>query len=190
MKKILFIDNYDSFSQTVIYYLLTNNIKSHIIKNNSNINVEILENYDGLVISPGPGTVYHSGICTDFLKYALSKNIPVLGICLGHQVICQYFGSDIIQTSEPLHGFEIEIKHDNSKLFTKINPIFKMACYNSLVATTPDNNELQITAFSTIKKYIMAVQHKFKPVFGIQFHPESFMSKNGNQIFKNFKDFL
>lgn len=184
---ILLIDNYDSFSYNL--YQLIGEIEPNIkvIRNNEMTIPEIkLLKPDQIILSPGPGRPEKAGIIIEVVK-TLSKEIPTLGVCLGHQAICAAFGATITYAKELMHGKQSEVKFlDNCPLFKDCPDVAPVARYHSLAAkadTIPD--ELRITAVTTDGE-VMAVQHREYPIFGVQFHPESIMTPNGKTMLKNF----
>ena len=188
---IILIDNYDSFSYNL--YQLAGSIYPDIkvIRNDAYTLSEIEDmNPEAIIISPGPGKPEDAGISRPSVSYFAGK-LPILGVCLGHQAICQAFGATISYAKELVHGKSYDITIDTeSPLFKGIPPIIRAARYHSLAAvssTMPDN--LKIIAH-TADGEIMAVEHKNYPIYGLQFHPESIMTPKGNLILKNFFDIV
>lgn len=184
---ILLIDNYDSFSYNV--YQLTGSINPDIkvIRNDELTVGEVLTLAPShIIIGPGPGRPRDAGICEELIKTAAGK-VPILGICLGHQAICEAFGGTVSYAKRLMHGKKSMIKVDkNSPVFRGINGEISAARYHSLAAIDRDfPEELAITA-RTSDDEIMAVEHKTHPVFGLQFHPESILTDNGEKIMRNF----
>lgn len=184
---VLLIDNYDSFSYNL--YQLIGSIRQDIlvIRNDEKTIKEIEEmNPEYIIISPGPGRPENAGICIDIIKYFKDK-VPILGVCLGHQSICSAFGGEITYAKNIVHGKQSKIKIDNTtKLFKRIDETIYVARYHSLIVNKESlPNELKITAI-TDEDEIMAVEHKKYNVYGVQFHPESIMTKEGQKIIKNF----
>lgn len=184
---ILLIDNYDSFSYNV--YQLTGSIDPNIrvIRNDELTTDEILSLAPShIIIGPGPGRPADAGICEELIKTAAGR-IPILGICLGHQAICEAFGGTVSHAKRLMHGKKSMITVDeNSAIFRGLNREISAARYHSLAAIDRDfPDELAITA-RTSDGEIMAVEHKKHPVFGLQFHPESILTENGEKIMRNF----
>ncbi|MCL2141563.1 MAG: aminodeoxychorismate/anthranilate synthase component II [Methanimicrococcus sp.] len=184
---ILLIDNYDSFSY--ILYQLIGSIHPNVkVIRNDEMTVEEIRALAPkcIVISPGPGRPSDAGICIEAVQ-KLGKTIPILGVCLGHQAICEAFGGTITYAKKLMHGKASEISVEiNDPLFKGLSPVILAARYHSLAAdsnTLPD--ELKVIA-KTDDGEIMAVKHKDYPIFGVQFHPESFMTPDGETIVKNF----
>lgn len=184
---ILLIDNYDSFSYNL--YQLIGEIEPDIkvIRNDEMTTEEIAKlNPDKIILSPGPGRPEDAGIIIEAAK-TVSKNIPTLGVCLGHQAICNAYGAVITYAKELMHGKQSDVTFDKEcPLFKNIPETAKVARYHSLAAdpdTMPDC--LKVTAV-TADGEVMAVQHREYPIFGVQFHPESIMTPDGRQMLKNF----
>ncbi len=184
---ILLIDNYDSFSYNL--YQLTGEINPEIkVIRNNELTLKEIEDLkpSSIIISPGPGKPKDAGICEEVIRYFADK-IPILGICLGHQAICEVFGANITYAKEIMHGKSSEILIDNtSPIFENLPSKIKAARYHSLAAdenTIP--KELLIIA-KTKDNVIMAVKHKHYEIYGLQFHPESILTPQGRIILKNF----
>ena len=184
---ILLIDNYDSFSYNL--YQLIGEIRPdlEVIRNDEKTVEEIRQlKPDAIVLSPGPGRPEDAGVCIPVVK-ELGKEIPILGVCLGHQSICAAYGGKITYAKELMHGktSEIQIEPEN-KLFQGLPNSLKVGRYHSLAAkedTLPE--EMKVTA-RTVDGEIMAVEHRTDPVYGLQFHPESILTPDGKKILANF----
>lgn len=184
---ILLIDNYDSFSYNLYQLVGSLNPDIKVIRNDEMTIAEIEElNPDKIILSPGPGRPADSGICEDVIRYFKGK-IPILGVCLGHQAIAEVFGATVSYAKSIMHGKQSQIDIiQSSILFQGLGKNFAGARYHSLAVikdTMPD--ELVVTA-QTADGEIMAIEHKQYPVFGLQFHPESILTPQGEQILKNF----
>lgn len=183
---IVLIDNYDSFTYNLVQYLGDMNIETQVHRNDKISVNEVLEkNPRGIVISPGPSDPDHAGICLDLIKAAADKNIPLLGVCLGHQAIGQAFGGKIVRT-KPMHGKTSHITHSNESVFKGTPTPLEVTRYHSLIIereTAPA--DLKITA-ETDDGIIMGVAHRFKPIHGVQFHPESIATAHGHTMLRNF----
>lgn len=184
---ILLIDNYDSFSYNLVQ--LFGSIKPNIrVVRNDELTVEEVRRLapERIILSPGPGYPKAAGICEDVIR-ELKGEIPILGVCLGHQAICEVFGAAIVHAKELMHGKQSMISLDlNCPLFAGLDGRIPAARYHSLIAdseTMPDC--LMVTARDETGQ-IMAVQHNNYPVFGLQFHPESILTPDGMTILKNF----
>ncbi|MFZ0459082.1 MAG: aminodeoxychorismate/anthranilate synthase component II [Rhodoplanes sp.] len=185
---IIHIDNYDSFTFNLVHYLGGLGAEVAVHRNDKITTAEVIAaDPEAIVLSPGPCTPNEAGICLDLILQA-SATIPMLGVCLGHQAIGQAFGGDVIRAPQPVHGKLSEMSHEGKGIFRGINATFRATRYHSLVvdrATLPD--ELAVTA-QTNDQLIMALEHKWRPVHGVQFHPESIASEHGHVILKNFLD--
>ena len=184
---IVLIDNYDSFSYNL--YQLAGAIVPHIrVIRNDDCTLSQLRALAprAVLLSPGPGRPEHAGICVEAVRQ-LAGSIPILGVCLGHQAVCQALGADISYSAQLMHGKASQIYVDpGSALFRNMDPIQQVGRYHSLTAvreTLPDM--LRVTA-QTQDGEIMAVEHRSAPVYGVQFHPESILTPNGRQILENF----
>lgn len=187
---ILLIDNYDSFTYNLVQYLgdLGADVSVH---RNDKITVQdaIALKPSGIVISPGPSDPDHAGICLGLIQAAASSNIPLLGVCLGHQAIGQVFGGKVIRAPIQLHGKVSVITHDDSGVFQNLPTPLPVTRYHSLIVerdTLPDC--LSVTAQSD-DGLIMGLSHKTAPVHGVQFHPESIATQSGDALLKNFLGF-
>jgi anthranilate synthase component 2 len=184
---ILIIDNYDSFSYNLYQYVGTINKDVRVIKNDEMTVKEIEElNSSHLIISPGPGRPDAAGICEEVIKYFKGKT-PILGVCLGHQAICEVFGANITYAKTLKHGKTSDIHIANgSPVFKGLSPVLRAARYHSLIAdraTIPD--ELLVIAEDE-ESQVMGVKHQDCDLYGLQFHPESVLTKNGMTIIENF----
>ena len=186
MKKIILIDNYDSFTFNLYHYLSSLKVHVDVIRNDKITSKEILKRrYNKIVISPGPGNPDQSGNCLKIVK-SLYKRIPILGVCLGHQIIGQVFGSKIIQARKLMHGKTSKITTKKNGILKNLPKIFEATRYHSLIIDKKSlSSDLEITA-ETKDGLIMGVQHKEYDVHGVQFHPESIKTKLGMKILKNF----
>ena len=186
MKKIILIDNYDSFTFNLYHYLSSLKVKVDVIRNDQITSYEILKKkYNKIVISPGPGNPNQSGNCLKIVK-SLYNKIPILGVCLGHQIIGQVFGSKIVQTKKLMHGKTSKIISKKLGILKNLPTSFEATRYHSLIIDKKTlSKELEITAESK-DGLVMGVQHKKYAVHGVQFHPESIKTKLGIKILKNF----
>ena len=184
--KIILIDNYDSFTFNLYHYLSSLMINVDVIRNDKITSKEIIkEKYNKIVISPGPGNPNQSGNCLNIVK-SLHKKVPILGVCLGHQIIGQVFGSKIIQAKKLMHGKTSKIISKKIGILSNLPKTFEATRYHSLIIDKKSlNKNLEITA-ETEDGLIMGVRHKKYHVHGVQFHPESIKTKIGIKILKNF----
>ncbi|KAF6247462.1 aminodeoxychorismate/anthranilate synthase component II [Nitrosopumilus sp. b3] len=188
--KFLIIDNYDSFVYNIAQYLGELGVESTVIRNDK-ITLEQIKqnNYDGIIISPGPGTPEdkkYFGICSDVIK-EIGPTTPILGVCLGHQGIIHAFGGKVTNAGCVRHGKTSPVKHTNSELFQNVKNPFRATRYHSLVGDKtiiPDT--LQVTATANDDGEVMGISHKKYLIQGVQFHPESIMTEDGKKILENF----
>ena len=188
---ILMIDNYDSFTYNIVQYIgeLGANVK---IFRNDEITLDEIKKLKPkkIIISPGPCTPNEAGISIEVIKY-FGDSIPILGICLGHQSIGQAFGGKIISAKKIMHGKTSKIIHNNDKIFKEIANPFEATRYHSLVIekeTIPKCLEIIAWTNNSEDDEIMGVKHNKFPIYGLQFHPESILTKSGQNILKNFLD--
>lgn len=186
-KMILVIDNYDSFTYNIVQYLgeLGADV---VVCRNDEITVEQIENElkpERILISPGPGTPDDAGVSPDVLKKFAGK-VPILGICLGHQVIGQIYGGKVVRAPFPVHGKSTKITHDSKGIFAGLSENFKAGRYHSLVVERESlPGELEISAV-TADGLIMGLRHKSCKIEGVQFHPESVLTDEGKKLLQNF----
>lgn len=187
---ILLIDNYDSFTYNLLHYLSEQGATVEVRRNDTISAEEAIKLKPvGIVISPGPCDPDRAGICLDLIKKAAGQ-IPLLGVCLGHQAIGQAFGGKVIRAPKPMHGKVSNITHTGKGIFQDVPSPFKATRYHSLIverSSLPDC--LEVTA-ETKDGLIMGLQHKKYNIHGVQFHPESIASQYGHTILKNFLGLL
>ena len=184
--KILLIDNYDSFTFNLYHYVSSLGVKVDVVRNDKITHTQILKiKYDKIIISPGPGNPDQSGNCIKIVK-ALYKKTPILGVCLGHQIIGQVFGSNIIQANKLMHGKTSTIKSKKKGILKNLPAKFEATRYHSLIVDKKTlSDQLEITA-ETKDGIIMGIMHKKYNIHGVQFHPESIKTTTGIKILKNF----
>lgn len=193
MVKILVLDNYDSFVYTLNGYLQQLGAQTEVIRNDSVSEEELPEllgKYDAVLISPGPGNPASAGLSIPTVKYALKTDYPVFGVCLGHQAIAEAMGATVTSAPELMHGKTSKINHQNSTILDGIHQGFTATRYHSLAVvkeTVPA--DLEITG-QTESGVIMSLQHKSKPIYGVQFHPESVMTEGGYIMLANWLETL
>ena len=184
--KILLIDNYDSFTYTLYHYISKFKKNIDVIRNDKIDGKTILKkNYKKIVISPGPGYPIDAGNCLKIVKQVYKK-VPILGVCLGHQVIGQVFGGKIISANRLMHGKTSNIKQNKKGLFKNIENNFEATRYHSLVVDRKNFPKDLIITAETRSKTIMGIMHKKYNIHGFQFHPESIKTKVGMRLIKNF----
>ena len=184
---ILIIDNYDSFTYNISQYVGEINKDVMIVKNDELSIQSINENkYSHIIISPGPGGPNESGKCIDIVKH-FYKEIPILGVCLGHQVIGKAFGASIIKNHDIVHGKTSEIYNDNSSvLYNGVPSVFTATRYHSLIIEKSSiSNDFRINSWLS-DKTVMGLEHKKYPLYGVQYHPESIKTDYGKLILNNF----
>jgi para-aminobenzoate synthetase component 2 len=182
--KILVVDNYDSFVFNLVQYLGQLGAETTVVRNDE-ISVEAALDYDGVLISPGPGTPESAGISIAMIKFCAEKKIPLFGVCLGHQAIGVAFGATVSRAPELMHGKTSEIIHNREGIYENLPSPFTATRYHSLAierSTVPD--ELQITG-ETEGGIVMSVRHKSLPIEGVQFHPESVLTEHGHAMLAN-----
>ena len=188
--KSLIIDNYDSFVYNIAQYLGELGVECDVIRNDKITLQQIKEkNYEGIIISPGPGTPEdrkYFGICSDVIK-ELGPHTPILGVCLGHQGIIDAFGGKVTNAGCVRHGKTSPVNHLESKLFANVKNPFRATRYHSLVGDkTIIPDVLKVIATAADDGEIMAIEHKKYLIQGVQFHPESIMTEDGKKILGNF----
>lgn len=194
MTKILVLDNYDSFVYTLNGYLQQLGAETSVVRNDivaeSQLE-ELLSGFDGVLLSPGPGTPAEAGLSIPIVRHAIANDLPVFGVCLGHQAIAEAMGATVRQASELMHGKTSKVEHDESLIFKGLKHPFTATRYHSLAIvkeTLP--SDLLITAETVPGEnssggVIMGVRHASKPIHGVQFHPESVLTEGGYQMIGN-----
>ena len=181
MTRVLVIDNYDSFVFNIVQYLAQ--LGADVtVKRNDEVPVEFADGFDGVLLSPGPGTPAQAGICIDMVNYCASQNIPLFGVCLGHQSIAEAFGGVVSRAPELLHGKTSEVFHQGKSVMDSLPQPFTATRYHSLAVeqdTVP--TEFEVTA-QTESGVIMGLRHKSKLIEGVQFHPESVLTEGGHRM--------
>lgn len=183
---LFMIDNYDSFVYNLVRYFKELDEEVEIYKNDEltidKINEKI---YDGIIISPGPKTPKDSGICLEIID-KFKGIIPILGVCLGHQCIGEYFGGKIIKGTAPFHGKLSYIRHNEKGIFKNIKNPLRVTRYHSLILSRDDlPDDIEITA-ETEDNVIMGIKHKKYSIYGVQFHPEAELTEDGHKLIENF----
>lgn len=185
---ILVIDNYDSFVYNLVHYVEDFGVRAEVVRNDALSVVDALRmKPKAVILSPGPCTPNDAGICLELLAKA-PDDLPMFGVCLGHQAMGQAFGGDVVGAQEIMHGKVSEVSHRNGGLFRGLPSPFRATRYHSLAvkrATFPP--QLNIDA-ETADGEVMGLSHKSRPLFGVQFHPESIASEHGHAIVGNFLD--
>lgn len=183
---ILLIDNYDSFTYNLAHYLADVGGETQVVRNDELTVEEALAlKPEAVVLSPGPCTPNEAGICVDFVKRA-PDNLPILGVCLGHQSIGQAMGGDVVTAMEIRHGKISTIKQLGGALFEGLPETFDVVRYHSLAVAPPTLPSCLIADAHTVDGEIMAMHHETRPLFGVQFHPESIRTEFGHEMLANF----
>jgi anthranilate synthase component II len=183
---IVLVDNYDSFTFNLVHYLGGLGADVAVHRNDKiAVGVVMAAEPEAIVLSPGPCTPNEAGICLDLIERA-SPQIPILGVCLGHQAIGQAFGGEVVRAPVPVHGKLSEMHHQGDGVFRGINGPFKATRYHSLVVERGSLPETLSVTAETDDGLIMGLSHKTRPVHGVQFHPESIASEHGHLMLKNF----
>ena len=185
---ILLIDNYDSFTFNLVHFLGDVGGRCEVVRNDKLTVADALaRNPEAIVLSPGPCTPNEAGICLDLIGKTAGK-VPLLGVCLGHQAIGQYFGGRVVRAPLPVHGKLSEIRHTTTGVFRGINGPFKATRYHSLVVDRASLPRELVANAETDDGLVMGLMHASQPIHGVQFHPESIASEHGHLMLKNFLD--
>ncbi|MCP3873700.1 MAG: aminodeoxychorismate/anthranilate synthase component II [Desulfobacteraceae bacterium] len=183
---VAMIDNYDSFTFNLVHYILHTGVDVKVFRNDK-VSIDDLKilNPDAIVISPGPGRPEDAGISLDVVKQ-FSGQIPLLGVCLGHQVIAQSFGGKVIHAKKIMHGKTSKITSDGEHIYSGIKKPFSVMRYHSLAVSEKKLPSDLLVTSRTEDGEIMGIRHKDHPTQGVQFHPESFMTTVGKRLIRNF----
>ena len=188
MTKILVLDNYDSFVYTLSGYLQQLGATTDVVRNDA-VSAkelpELMKKYDGVLISPGPGTPKDAGLSIDVVQIALETNQSVFGVCLGHQAIAEAMGATVTSAEELMHGKTSDVEHDNSLVFKDVPKSFRATRYHSLAVVDNTVPKDLVVTSRTKGGVIMGLQHVSKPIYGVQFHPESVLTEGGYQMLGN-----
>ena len=185
MARILVVDNYDSFVFNLVQYLAQLGAECTVVRNDE-VEASAAADYDGVLISPGPGTPDKAGVSIAMIKFCAEHSIPLFGVCLGHQAIAEAFGATVSRAPELLHGKTSLVSHNSTGVMANLPTPFTATRYHSLAvesATVPD--VLEVTG-STESGVIMSLRHKTLPIEGVQFHPESVLTEHGHKMLANF----
>jgi para-aminobenzoate synthetase component 2 len=184
MTKILVVDNYDSFVFNLVQYLQQLGAEV-VVKRNDEVNAESINGFDGVLLSPGPGTPEDAGACIEIVNASIEKQKPLLGVCLGHQAIGAALGGKVSRAPELLHGKTSQVQHKNEGVFKDLKSPFRATRYHSLAIETPSVPEELLVTATTDTGVIMGVKHKSAPIEGVQFHPESVLTEGGHRLLAN-----
>ena len=183
-RRVLVVDNYDSFVWTIVGYLCQLGAECEVRRNDA-VTVQEAAGFDGVLLSPGPGTPAESGVCPELVRWCADRATPMLGVCLGHQALGMVFGATVTNADELMHGKTSEVLHEGAGVLEGLPSPFTATRYHSLAVvadTVPD--ELVITG-RTEGGVVMALQHRELPLFGVQFHPESVLTQGGHRLLAN-----
>lgn len=181
--RVLVVDNHDSFVFTIVQYLRELGAVCEV-HTREDVSVAHTEAVDGVLLSPGPGHPADTGICLSLVQESEQSGLPLLGVCLGHQVIAHFYGSTVGRAPEIVHGYTSDIEHTRSGVFAGLPTPFKATRYHSLAVdplTVPE--ALEVTAW-TPDGVIMGLRHRAAPIEGVQFHPESILSEHGHTLLR------
>jgi anthranilate synthase/aminodeoxychorismate synthase-like glutamine amidotransferase len=183
---LLIIDNYDSFTYNLVQYFGELGAEP-VVKRNDEISIAEIKamNPEAVVISPGPCTPKEAGISNDVIR-EIGPRLPVLGVCLGHQCIGYVYGADVVRAGRLMHGKTSPILHDNEGVFAGLPSPFEATRYHSLIIDPPTVPDSLIVNARTAEGEIMGVRHRDYPIHGVQFHPESILTRHGKELLKNF----
>lgn len=189
MTRVLVVDNHDSFVHTIVQYLRALGATCDV-RPRDDVQVDDADGFDGVLVSPGPGTPEAAGVSVPLVHYCAGRDLPLLGVCLGHQAIAVAYGGVVARAPELVHGRTSQVEHDGRGVFEQLPSPVRMTRYHSL-AVLPDSvpGELEVTA-KTADGVIMGLRHRTAPVEGIQFHPESVLSEHGHRLLGNWLNAL
>ena len=188
MTRILVVDNYDSFVYTIVGYLAQLGAETVVVRNDAVPPVEERAGFDGVLISPGPGTPAEAGASLQVIRDCAAAGIPMLGVCLGHQALGEVFGGTVTHAPELMHGKTSQIMHDGSGVLAGLPSPFTATRYHSLAVvdgTFSDDLGVTATVESAHGRIIMGLAHRTLPLHGVQFHPESVLTEGGHRILAN-----
>lgn len=188
MTKVLVLDNYDSFVYTLNGYLQQLGAETEVLRNDVVTEAELpelLKKYDAVLISPGPGTPADAGLSIATVRYAIAHDLPVFGVCLGHQAIAEAMGATVRQAEELMHGKTSQVEHDDSMVYQNVPQPFTATRYHSLAVVDSTVPKDLVVTSRTAGGVIMGLQHASKPIYGVQFHPESVLTQGGYQMLGN-----
>jgi para-aminobenzoate synthetase component II len=182
--KILVVDNYDSFVFNLVQYLGQLGAECTVVRNDE-VTADEASKYDGVLISPGPGTPEKAGVSIDMINYCADKKIPLFGVCLGHQAIGVAFGATVSRAPELLHGKTSQVIHEGAGVLSNLPSPFTATRYHSLaVEQATISDQLEVTS-RTKSGVVMSLRHKTLPIEGVQFHPESVLTEHGHKLLAN-----
>jgi para-aminobenzoate synthetase component 2 len=184
MTRILVIDNYDSFVYTIVGYLRQMGAQTVVVRNDA-VDFSVISSFDGVLVSPGPGTPAAAGSSMEVIRACAATGVPMLGICLGHQALAEVFGAVVSHAPELMHGKTSLVAHEGGSVLSGLPSPFTATRYHSLAVeppTVPDTLEVTCTTANGI---IMGLRHRALPLHGVQFHPESVLTEGGHRLLAN-----
>ncbi len=184
MARILVIDNYDSFVFNLVQYLAQLGAQCTVVRNDE-VTADEASQYDGVLISPGPGTPDKAGISIEMINYCAQNSIPLFGVCLGHQAIGEAFGATVSRAPELLHGKTSQVSHNSTGVLENLPSPFTATRYHSLAVEKDTVPEILEVTGSTESGVVMSMRHRELPIEGVQFHPESVLTEHGHQMLAN-----
>jgi anthranilate synthase/aminodeoxychorismate synthase-like glutamine amidotransferase len=186
--RVLVVDNYDSFTFNLVQYLLELGAIVDVVRNDAASAAELLADAPThVLLSPGPGRPTDSGVCQDLCReLAQTGAVPLLGVCLGHQTLCEVLGAEVVLADRIMHGKTSPILHDGSGVFAGLPSPFTATRYHSLVVREPTLPSDLLAVARTPEGELMAVRHRVHTLFGVQFHPESILSEHGHDLLRTF----
>jgi para-aminobenzoate synthetase component 2 len=184
MARILVVDNYDSFVFNLVQYLAQLGAQCTVVRNDE-VEASEASKYDGVLISPGPGTPEKAGVSIAMIKYCAANKIPLFGVCLGHQAIAEAFGATVSRAPELLHGKTSQVIHNGTGVLSNLPTPFTATRYHSLAVERPTVPDVLEITGETESGVVMSLRHKELPIQGVQFHPESVLTEHGHQMLAN-----
>ena len=188
MTRILVVDNYDSFVYTIVGYLNQLGAETEVVRNDAVPSLADRGGYDGVLVSPGPGTPSEAGASLQVIRDCAADAMPMLGVCLGHQALGEAFGATVTHAPELMHGKTSEVEHEDRGVLAGLPHPFTATRYHSLAvvtATVPAELEVTADVVTTSGRIIMGLQHRELPLYGVQFHPESVLTEGGHRLLAN-----
>ena len=184
MARILVIDNYDSFVYTIVGYLRHMGADTHVVRNDA-VDLESIAEYDGVLVSPGPGNPAEAGASMDAIRACARLGVPMLGVCLGHQALAEVYGGVVSHAPELMHGKTSQVEHTGDSVLVGLPSPFTATRYHSLAVEPPTvPADLEVTC-ATANGIIMGLKHRTLPLHGVQFHPESVLTEGGHRLLAN-----
>jgi para-aminobenzoate synthetase component II len=181
--RILVVDNYDSFVFNLVQYLAQLGARCTVVRNDA-VDVDAADDFDGVLLSPGPGTPEHAGVCVDMVTHCADR-MPLLGVCLGHQAIAVAYGATVSRAPELLHGKTSRVEHSGAGVLAGLPSPFTATRYHSLAVEPPTVPDVLEVTGVTAGGVIMALRHREAFIEGVQFHPESVLTEGGHRLLAN-----